>query len=200
MESEHADGGYVVAAYLLVAVGVIGAILLANKNAVEIGVSEGFAPFAVIYIVAQAIERLMQPITGFTAKAEEKEEKEGALAKAKAAHAKALTAGDTNQAGQHGEDATKHQKALQRIQADRAAIYWAVATLLALLACGALELGLIQSIANVSGKSGGVPHWFRNLDIAITGIAIGSGTKPLHDLISFIQNTKQKTDSAPASS
>jgi hypothetical protein len=194
-----ADTMYVVGAYLVVVLGVIGAILLAEKEAITIKVTEGFAPFAVIYIVAQAIERLLQPISGFAFKAEEKEVTKTKLAQTKQQLAMARSANESGVAKDKAAEAAAHQKKLKAIQADRAVAFWAVATFLALLASGALELGLIQSVANVTGKSGGsVPDWFKNLDIVITGIAIGSGTKPLHDLIGVIQNAKQKSESSTA--
>jgi hypothetical protein len=189
-----AEAKYVIGAYALVAIGVVAAIVLAEKNEVTIGVSEGFAPFAVIYIVAQAIERLIQPITGFTVKAEEKSKATTKLATAKGKHAVALIAGDPGLAQAEAGKTIEERKKLKVIQADRAVAFWGLATLLALLACGALELGMIQSVAKVTGKSGGVPDWFNDLDVIITGIAIGAGTKPLHDLISTIQSSKQKAD------
>lgn len=179
---------YLIFGYGLVLVGIIGAVLLAGKDDVSIGVSEGFAPFAVIYIVAQAIERFIQPFTGFAVKAKEKTETRNALA----ASVNALQAGGLGASSTEATNAVAKQRDLEQIQADRAVVFWAVATFLALLVCGALELGLIEAVADVSGAGDG----FRYLDVVITGIAVGSGTKPLHDLISFIQNKKQKSDPA----
>jgi hypothetical protein len=176
-----AEKSYVIGAYVAVGVSILVAILLSEKNDVAIEVGEGFAPFAVIYIVAQAIERFIQPFTGFTVKAAEKSEAKAALA----------------EGGTEAGKAAAEKKRLEVIEADRAVAFWAVATCLALVICGALELGLIQSVASVSGDAGGaVPKWFNDIDVVLTGIAVGSGTKPLHDLIAFIQNAKQKADPA----
>jgi hypothetical protein len=186
---------YVIAGYLLVGAGIIAAVLLAKKNDITIGVSEGFAPFAVIYIVAQAIERFIQPFTGFAVKAEDKTKTRNELAASVTALQSGASAmGVTAEA----TTAVAKQRDLEQIQADRAMAFWALATFLALVICGALELGLIQSIAKVTGAEGGEPpQGFLYLDVVLTGIAVGSGTKPLHDLIGFIQNKKEAAAPTP---
>lgn len=191
-----AEKKYMVWGYLAVGIAIVVAVLLAEKDKVEIGISEGFAPFAVIYIVAQAIERFIQPFTNVTAKAKEKTQAKSALAEAKGTRALALVGNRIDTAVTEERKVVDEQKKLETIQADRALVFWALATVLSLLICGLLELGLIQSIAKVTGTDGDIPGWFTDVDVVLTGIAIGSGTKPLHDLIAFIQNTKQKTEPA----
>lgn len=61
-----------------------------------------------------------------------------------------------------------------------------------------LGLGLIQSVALVNG--GHPSDFFRAVDVVITGIAIGAGTKPLHDLIEVVQETKKEKKKAVAAS
>jgi hypothetical protein len=178
---------YVVGGYAVLFIGVCGAILLSMKNDITLEVSEGFASFAVIYIVAQAIERFIQPFTGFTVKAKEKTEIRNALAGVTAPQVRSVTPTEDQPV-----NVLAKARSLEQIQADRAMMFWATATAIALLICGALELGLIESVADVSGAG----DWFRYLDVVITGIAVGSGTKPLHDLISFIQNKKQASKPA----
>jgi hypothetical protein len=166
---------YVWIGYGVVLVGIGAAVYLAfHFNSPPIVVGEGFAPFAVLYIVAQGLERLLQPASEIYAGGKEKKEIKADLLA--------------------GKDTPENRRKLLQLEADRAVIFWAVASILALLACGFLGLGLIQSIANVGG--GNVPDWFNAIDIVITGLAVGAGTKPLHDLIGVIQNTKQKTDPA----
>lgn len=190
------DTSYIVGGYIAVAVGAVIAILLASKNDVTIGVSEGFAPFAVIYLVAQAIERGLQPFTYLLGKAEEKSKVKEQLGVAKSSRSIAFAMGESGPALNAADSIVVEQKKLEVILADRAILFWAIATVASLLVCGLLELGLIQSIANVTGDSGDVPRWFQYADVVITGIAIGAGTKPLHDLIAFIQNAKQKSEPA----
>ena len=186
--------GYTIGGYIGVVVAAGVAILLASKNDVTIGVSEGFAPFAVIYLVAQAIERGLQPFTYLLGKPDKKSEAKEELRTAKSTQAVAFAMNQEGAAQTAAVAAVAKQKKLDVIVADRAVLFWALATMVSLLVCGLLELGLIQSIADVTGSSGDVPKWFQYTDVVVTGIAIGSGTKPLHDLIAFIQNTKQKTE------
>jgi hypothetical protein len=163
--SPEPDQGYVLRAYVFVAGAIIAAVILTILiHAPAIVVAEGFAPFAVIYIVAQAIERLLQPLSEFVGKAD-----------------------DVKEAKKNEET-----ERLKLLETERAVYFWALATCIALFVCGVLGLGLIQSVAEVGG--GTVPGWFEALDVVITGLAVGAGTKPLHDLITVIQNTKKNTE------
>jgi len=72
----------------------------------------------------------------------------------------------------------------------RSVLMWGVACLLAMLASGALGVFLLHAV----GLSTVPPA----VDIGVTGLAIGSGTKPLHDLISNIQ-ASQGTNGTKAS-
>ncbi len=57
-----------------------------------------------------------------------------------------------------------------------------VATGLAFLLCAQLNITLLQAVrANGSGQP---PFW---ADLLVTGLVIGAGTKPLHDLVSNIE-------------
>jgi hypothetical protein len=169
--------GYLIWGYGLVALAIAAAIVLAELTDVKIEVGEGFAPFAAIYIVAQAIERFIQPFTTFTVGADDKRKNKTDLLAAESV-----------------DDKKEGQKELEAIHSNRSMAYWAAATVLALLVCGALGLGLIHSVAHLTGGK----EWTEDLDIVITGIAVGSGTKPLHDLISFIKNTKENSESKGA--
>jgi hypothetical protein len=57
-----------------------------------------------------------------------------------------------------------------------------------MLACGAFGVGLLAA----SGFK--IPVFW---DIAVTGLAVGSGTKPLHDLISHLQKSKDAKANPP---
>lgn len=191
--------GSLLFAYALVAVAAFVAVKWAEESEVAIVAAEGFASFAVLYIVAQAVERLVQPFTYFLGNAKEKKEAEKALTDAKKVHVQAVLEEDSTRAATAANTAAKEEGKLEAIQANRAILFWALATAIALVVCGRLGLGLIQSVAEVTGSEGGeIPDWFKNWDVVITGLAIGAGTKPLHDLISFIQSKKEETGGAGA--
>lgn len=177
---------YMFGGYAAVVISGAIAVWLASKNDLTMEIGEGFAPFAVIYVVAQALERGLQPFTFLLGKAKEKSDVKQKLTVAKREEAH--------------DRVEKHEKKLGVIQADRTILFWAIATCPALLICGGLDLGLIQSIAHVTNASNEVPDWFDRADVVITGVAIGSGTKPLHDVLAFVQNAKQKAEPVESAS
>lgn len=103
------------------------------------------------------------------------------------------------------------QKKHHHSQANRAVLMWATAAVLAMLACASLGIFLLRSIETPSAVEGSTasasvrsstagpsaPSPAKNpnrpLDLLVTGLVVGAGTKPLHDLISQIQTTSGKS-------
>jgi hypothetical protein len=92
------------------------------------------------------------------------------------------------------------QAELDQRRADKAIAYWALASVLGLLLSATLGLYLLHIVglrddglatdgtwAGGALSAAGIRHM---LDLLVTGLAIGGGTKPLHDLISNLQATK----------
>jgi len=75
------------------------------------------------------------------------------------------------------------KKAARR--ATRAIIFWALATLIALLVSAWARLYLLQLVGMQ-----GAP---RLMEISVSALVIGGGTKPLHDLITKIDKANKKT-------
>ena len=65
-------------------------------------------------------------------------------------------------------------------------VAWGTATAIAFLLCAELNITLLQAIR--SGSSGAPPFW---ADLLVTGLVVGAGTKPLHDLVANIDRGKQ---------
>ena len=66
-----------------------------------------------------------------------------------------------------------------------AVVTWGVATGLGFLLCAVLNITLMQAVrANGSGQP---PFW---ADLLVTGLVVGAGTKPLHDLVANIERGK----------
>jgi hypothetical protein len=92
------------------------------------------------------------------------------------------------------------QAELDQRRADKMVAYWALASILGLLLSATLGLYLLHivglrgdGLAEDGTWTGGAmtPSGIRHmLDILVTGLAIGGGTKPLHDLISNLQASK----------
>lgn len=173
--------GVVVKAYVAVLVcAVIAAVLVLNDCIVDITVTvntSDFQWFAILYVAAQAIERLLEPIMGKVKAVE--------VAKAKK---------DVASARVTATDASTQQTELAQVQADRAVIAWGIASSIALVLCGFLNLGIIDSLATVDVAKGFSADAYAVINVVITGLVIGAGTKPLHDLITRIEKAKDKAD------
>jgi hypothetical protein len=109
------------------------------------------------------------------------------------------------------KDAAVAQKKHHHSQASRAVLMWATAAVLAMLACASLGIFLLRSIQTPGAVNGSTaPASVRSstaapsaptpakdpnrlLDLLVTGLVVGAGTKPLHDLISQIQTTSGKS-------
>lgn len=71
------------------------------------------------------------------------------------------------------------QAQVETLRSNRAVFFWAIASVCGLVISGGFGIFLLQSIAN-----GPVNPY---LDLAVTGLTIGAGTKPTHDLIASLQ-------------
>ncbi len=69
---------------------------------------------------------------------------------------------------------------------------------ISLLICGVLGLGLLEAVATVEPADSAWKDVFSAVDVLVTGLAVGAGTKPLHDLISRIEKSKNNADPATA--
>jgi hypothetical protein len=81
---------------------------------------------------------------------------------------------------------TKAQK--DRRHGNRAVVFWAIATAIGILASASLKLYLLSRIGLAAPP--------RALEILATGLIIGAGTKPLHDLVSLIEAKKEQKKSS----
>jgi hypothetical protein len=80
-------------------------------------------------------------------------------------------------------------RVVDKIRRNTAVIAWGVASFLAMVLCGWFGILLLR----LTGLKG-VPA---ELDIVLTGLQFGSGTKPLHDLISNVQKAKERKEDPP---
>jgi hypothetical protein len=164
---------------------------------------ESFVVFAPIYAAAQAIERLLEPFAAILLPAQaEKEDADAAKAGKQRAQG-ALEASLQANPGAAGQgvavvaaqdelaeaDAQQRDAAarLSKRQSERALVFFAIASVASLALCAVLGLGLIQAMTDDP-----LEEYLRAIDVALTGIVIGAGTKPLHDLISRVEKAKEK--------
>lgn len=190
---------------------------------------EGLTIFAVFFVAALGIERLLEPISRAIVapiKSEKRIAAEQAEAKwiedladatttqgrwvsavqevidhvpakespeTTAANdaAKKVTAAATTAQTSANETATavaKHETA----SLGGALLLWTLATIVSMLAAAKLNLYFLHTIGISSG-----PLW---IEILATGLIIGAGTKPLHDLIELISKKKDAADAVPKGS
>ena len=129
--------------------------------------------FAALFVFAAAVERLVEPLTRFMPGRD-----------AQAAYERALADMDNGVPGAvHA--AAYHKAAADSARASRGIIMWGIATLLATLLAAGAGFYLLRMISADPGWNG-VSRW---VDALVTGLVVGSGTKPLHDLFTRVQGT-----------
>ena len=100
---------------------------------------------------------------------------------------------DTTQAKEERDreaSAAEGQRAVDMRRRLTGVVTWGVATGFSFLLCAKLNITLMQAVA--ANGSGQPPFW---ADLLVTGLVVGAGTKPLHDLVA---NIERKQDSAQA--
>lgn len=131
----------------------------------------GVSIFAVLYILAQFVERVVDPFSNTKYFGQlEQDDAGGKAAGGKAAEGKA--------AGAKANSDDKYKQA-------RIASMWCFASGVGIILCY-VTLGLLQVIGYPSATTSYPTHLG---DAILSGIIIGAGTKPLHDLINLFDNS-----------
>lgn len=151
------------------------------------GTVEGLSAFALFYVFAQVIERFLEPIVSIEliTPAVHERRRDAAVSRARAAaegSAEKLAALD---------DAATHQAKVDRWKASRALLVFALATVIGTLVAAWLDLSFLTALGV---RPEAAPRW---LHLLVTGLVIGGGTKPLHDLLTRIQQKKADAQTPP---
>lgn len=141
----------------------------------------GISVFAPLYILAQSIERLLEPFATYLGSAKAN----GKMTRKPEAKEKVYDALVDDDA----DLAATWQRIVDRIRRNTTVITWATASFIGMAVCGALGIRFLDAIGFE-----GTPA---PVDIVISGLAVGSGTKPLHDLISSLQKAKEEREDPP---
>lgn len=163
-------------------------------------VSSDFNMFAGLFVLALAVERLLEPLSRFIGPNTEE---------AKDERDKAQVAAERDPDGElpapagvetPGDDAPTNIDWLASAQSnvDQARqigsiVHWGVAVGLSFVLSAKLNVLLLGAIA-AKGSAQPSP-W---ADLLVTGLVVGAGTKPLHDLVSKLEKSKNKAQD-PAS-
>ena len=138
----------------------------------------GYVPYIAVVFIAAGLERLLEPFSQLIIPT---------------SYAKSIAADLMSNARQAGADpsapaeyvqtlleqAARAQAHADSLRATRAFVFWMIATDAGLLISGLFGFFLLQSVS--------VGHVNSLLDLLVTGLAIGAGTKLLHDMITRIQ-------------
>jgi hypothetical protein len=153
---------------------------------------DGMTVFAVFFVGATAIERLLEPFSSAIL-SQEKNKKDAADKKKDATEATVKMAAAVTE----NPDVTPNKsdasgKLEAAAQADqvvsdhdwyRKVVLWAIASVVAVVASASLKLYFLGTV--------GIAHATRWEEILATGLILGAGTKPLHDLTELISAKKE---------
>jgi len=155
----------------------------------SLSLADNMNAFALFYLAAQGIERLLEPFTYFvTPTSDTKEvldEKKGT----------ALTSEDEDTALAAAADAANAKAKLSRLHSERSILFWALASVVGVIASAWLGLHFLSMILAQASQSA-VPA---SVDVVVTGLVIGGGTKALHDLIGRISKPAEDGDDTASS-
>jgi hypothetical protein len=161
---------------LLVGGGLLGSWLIWNTSQVATfrATSEG-SIFAGIVVFTAAVERVLEPFMRWLPGRAAQHRFDWALA------AMENGVGSTVAAAKAKADA-------EQARADKGVLAWGLATGMATVMSASGGFYLLHMIA-ANPQWNAIPTW---VDALVTGLIVGSGTKPVHDLISRVQQAKEK--------
>jgi hypothetical protein len=198
--STYGTGTYAAAAVAL-AVGFALALLVHYGLDVKTGfkVSSEFSAFATLFVLSLAIERLIQPFTPLlgrnTVRAKRKRDKKVSEARSTLLAMQPLAeSGVADEAKAQKvetdlKEANAEQAKVDEARSETSIVAWGVASGLGFLLSAGLGVTLLETIRDPASIR---PNYV--VDLLVTGLVIGAGTKPLNDLISGIQKSKNKKE------
>jgi hypothetical protein len=181
--TQPASVGAVLGSLGLVALGGGGAWAIWRSGATPtpIRLGDSTTVFASLFAFATAVERVLEPFSRWLPGRHTRAQFEQAVA------------GIANRPyGATYQDLTTVAAAKARMdrgRANRTLISWGIATAVSTVGSTAGGFYLLHAIAGPQWN--GVQIW---VDAIVTGIVVGSGTKPLHDVISRVQKGKEQAE------
>jgi len=168
--------------YGLVAAGALAAWLV-NKDfkPAPPSVPEGITVLVLLYVLAQVIERALEPAVRLTVPDDAVKDRD----------TKVAAAVNDPQDPAKAQDAANAQQKVDRQRANVSVGVWAAASILGMLLSSISGAYLLKALG-VQGLDD--KPW---IDVVVTGLAIGAGTKPVHDLITRIDAAKNAAKDPP---
>jgi hypothetical protein len=160
----------VAAGFSVAAVVYLVALLVHGSTESTYRIGSDWSAFAGLFVLALAIERALEPFTKYLGPDTEE-----------------LEQNRNDQLAQDDANGTASAQAdVHRGRKLTAIVVWGVATALGFALSSALNITLLQAIRGEG--SGQPPFW---ADLLVTGLVVGAGTKPLHDLITNLEKKKE---------
>lgn len=156
----------------LAGLGAVGAAGIVEMGApVPFQVDSDVSAFGALFVFAAAVERVLEPFSRWMPGQTEQERYERAVADMDngVPGATAVAAG--------------WKAALDQARASRGLVMWGLATFVATLLSAGSGFYLLRML-NENPRWDGIAAW---ADALVTGLIVGSGTKPLHDIITKMQ-------------
>lgn len=151
---------------------------------------DGLTIFAVFFVATLAVERLLEPLShAMLPKGVKALSAEDALRNAGLAVAAADDANDIGRdeaARKAVQGAADAGEALNVRHLARTIWFWAIATIIGMVAAATMKLDFLGTV--------GIDEAPPRQTILATGLIIGAGTKPLHDLIALISKKSATSD------
>jgi hypothetical protein len=156
------------------------------------GPVEGLTIFAVFFVAASALERLLEPLASLVGNRPRQEASAQRDAAQKKVDLAGAVAGDLHlraEAETAVQQAAAAQAASEVATANRKVLFWALASILGIAAAASMKLYLLTTT--------GIAAPSRWMEVLATGLIVGAGTKPLHDLVELISAKKDLAKDNP---
>lgn len=167
---------------------------------------EGIGIFALFYVAAQAIERLLEglalPFDSIRLWASSKRvpalgtgtPKPAAVANLTTARVDLAAAATTADKQEAAANVSEAKTAVDKATKDRTAVFWGLAFLLGVAFALMFELRFLRAVGVADGS--GAERW----DVLITGLVVGGGTQFLHGLIGKVKTSDTEASGGTTSS
>lgn len=181
-------GRYIVASVSIIVLGVLGALFAQWTSQMSTAASTtpvaNTSPFAILYVLAQSIERINEFLHPIIDIAMNRKEGHRPAMQRKEEGLRALSTQSTPSS--EATQSTDPGNAVQKARNDVLLLTQSLSLALALIAASYFRFSLLGTVGVT-----GVTPW---IDVLVTSIAIMGGTKGLHDLLSNVQKTKEKAE------
>jgi hypothetical protein len=171
----------VLAGFALVGLGLLGsyAFKATGHQATPFQIGNQMSAFGALFVFSAAVERVLEPFSQWLPGSRTKADYERAIAAMSNRHPSVSLA-----------DVATAKARMDRARANRTVVVWGLATGLATLISAWGGFYLLHMLSASPGWDL-VPRW---VDALVTGLVVGSGTKPLHDVLSRVQKSKESAE------